>query len=806
MKIISVIAVLSAALLGEKMESSAVQVPDNMALIPAGSFDMGNPFSTFYPITHPASVSEFYMDKYEVTMALWNQVYEWAINHGYSFDNTGTGKAANHPVYGINWYDMVKWCNARSEKEGYEPSYYTDTTRITLYKTGNIDIKNEWVKWDAGYRLPTETEWERAARGGLSGKRFPWGDTISHSQANYYSAAVLNYDISPTRGFHPEFKKEPYPYTSPVGYFPPNNYGLYDIAGNVWELCWDWYSESYTRLAEEKDYRGPDAGNKKSLRGGSFNGDAWGNGVGFRNGDGPYTMAYQQVGFRTVLSVKASAPRAPMPDPIHVIKTQTVQPTYSEPPKKEIAKDSLVVVTHGWNPDVRWVDDMTNAITTYLTANGLNNWQVSAYRWVEKAQTSPLLGFIGAEIVLRRGRDEGNNLGDILKKQGWKHVHFIGHSAGAALIQAASTLIKESDITVKVHTTFLDPYVGLTYGGRGIYGAGSDFSDSYFARDAETFDILTGLTGGSLNFAYNVNVTSLDPNKTSRGTFRSSWNGDIEQCYRTVTSHEWAHQFYLKTIGQSWPEAKGLGFPLSQEGGGWDFAKNQYKSGNNPPLPLGTPDPSCVPDITPPPPSLSPFLDLAKPLLIKSPTGTIEVKGNGLKLITGSPVWVAVDTKATNIVNLLSLEVGFFSGTGAEGLLSVYWGTNILGSIDERVSPALQQYTFALPARITGGNHLLGFRLDAFSAMTSSAVVTNITLGFVGIRETFSLSATGKQINGLPILQLNGPAGYNYAVEVSTNLVNWKTIATLVNTNGIVRFTDSVSTSASSRFYRAVAN
>jgi formylglycine-generating enzyme required for sulfatase activity len=177
---------------------------------------------------HVVQVSGFYMDKFEVTKAFWDEVYAWATSHNYSFNNTGSGKAANHPVHTVNWYDAVKWCNARSEKEGRVPAYYTNAARTVVYRAGRTDLQSTWVKWDAGYRLPTEAESEKASRGGASGHRFPWSDvdTITHSQANYYSdASDSAYDISPTRGFHPTYAVNGYPYTSPVGSFAPNGLG-----------------------------------------------------------------------------------------------------------------------------------------------------------------------------------------------------------------------------------------------------------------------------------------------------------------------------------------------------------------------------------------------------------------------------------------------------------------------------------------------------------------------------------------------------------------------------------------------------
>jgi len=331
----------------------------SMVLIRNGEFYMGDYFNegdlNERPV-HKVQIDPFYMSKYEITNLQYcnylnsalgqssitvtgGVVYKAGSGTSYPYCDTSTSNSESQiaysgdvfsvrtksgrnmsydPMVKVSWYGAAAYCNWLSEQESKEHCY-----DVSIW---NCDFSKK------GYRLPTEAEWEYASRGGLEQKRFPWDgldvDLITHLQANYYSYwsgghPNYPYDVNSTEGYHPLWKDVVYPYTSPVGFFDgsfkeksdfnwpgsdmfystlsgTNGYGLYDMAGNVSELCNDWYLSSYYDSSPLLNPTGPTSGTYRVLRGGNWNFDARECRVADRSRTYPYIRA-SYIGFRIVI-------------------------------------------------------------------------------------------------------------------------------------------------------------------------------------------------------------------------------------------------------------------------------------------------------------------------------------------------------------------------------------------------------------------------------------------------------------------------------------------------------------------------
>lgn len=484
---------------------------------------------------------------------------------------------------------------------------------------------------------------------------------------------------------------------------------------------------------------------------------------------------------------------------------QPAQPVYGECIEKEAAKDSLILVTHGWTmkllsetpKESPWVDEMTNALSSYLSDRQLENWQVVGYKWKINSWTKH------PDTARNNATQQGFFIGNCIATQNWKHVHLIAHSAGSALIQAMTERIKILNPSTFVHLTFLDPYVGTDYAGINDYGRGADWAENYFAHDAITGGEAWPFTESMLSNAYNVEVTYLDTNKLRIGRYWSSEDKSLKNCYRTVSSHDWPIHFYtdtIKNVGLS-----NRGFSLSAEFNNLP-EPDIFKKGNTQPEVLGVIDQACESD---------PFFENLQPVefpinfqlntSVESTSGQVEKFPTGITLSTGSPVWISTKIITISTLNFVSFEAQYLPSDEAQGLLSVYWHTNHIGFVDERVAGTeLSTYKFVLPIHETNKTGTLTFRLDSFSENKSKIILTNVVIGRLGPTQPFRLVPTTNRFDGIRVYEMEGQSGFSYSIETTTNLVDWTTIAQLFNTNGVVSFTDSHFTNQTERFYRAV--
>jgi len=232
----------------------------DMVLIPAGEFLMGS--TDGYPEEEPVHkvyLDDYYIDKYEVT----NEEFCQFLNK--------EGNQVEDGDFWLNIYRRVCLIECINGKYQPEPGY--ENHPVVCVNWYGVRAYARW----AGKRLPTEAEWEKAARGGLVvGKKYPWGDEDPDgSQCNFADKKTSFFSALWWRS---KAADDGYRMTAPVGTYSPNGYGLYDMAGNVWEWVSDWYhndDDNYYACSSYKNPQGPGSGSWRVCRGGSWGSDAF---------------------------------------------------------------------------------------------------------------------------------------------------------------------------------------------------------------------------------------------------------------------------------------------------------------------------------------------------------------------------------------------------------------------------------------------------------------------------------------------------------------------------------------------------
>jgi formylglycine-generating enzyme required for sulfatase activity len=253
---------------------------NDVVLISSGNFQMGNTgnyggYSYEKPVHTVTLTNSYYMGKYEVTQALWKSVM--GTNPSYF-------KGDSLPVEEVCWYEAVDFCNKLSDKDGLARCYTISMNGASTLCDNRVTVTCDWTK--KGWRLPTEAEWEYACKAGTS------SDFYSGQLTNS-SCSPLDNNLNSIAWYCGNASNK----THNVGGKTANNYGLYDMSGNVFEWCWDWFSSTYYSGGAMTDPKGPSSGSYRVLRGGAWCNEAIYCRSAYRSYGYPY-FRYNSSGFR----------------------------------------------------------------------------------------------------------------------------------------------------------------------------------------------------------------------------------------------------------------------------------------------------------------------------------------------------------------------------------------------------------------------------------------------------------------------------------------------------------------------------
>ncbi len=239
---------------GQSSGTSTRVERDGMVLVPGATFRMGadDEMANESP-AHEVTLEPFWMDAREVTVAEFARFVE-ATSYRTDAEAFGWSGVFDRETGGWKRVDGADWRHPSGPG-----SRAADDEPVCLVSWRDADAYARW----AGKRLPTEAEWEYAARGGLAGRRYAWGDELrpgGRPVANWWQGSFPVRDTGED-GFRGR---------APAGSFAPNGFGLYDVAGNVWEWCADWYAGGFYAASPRANPRGPAAGAERVIRGGSW--------------------------------------------------------------------------------------------------------------------------------------------------------------------------------------------------------------------------------------------------------------------------------------------------------------------------------------------------------------------------------------------------------------------------------------------------------------------------------------------------------------------------------------------------------